>query len=116
MLCLHPQEINSLQRSSCMGQSVGHGFPELLSPTETPAAHGADLFACTTEYIYYITDNLQPFSWHCRTLWIFLIQEGNPSHMNVTNSNSVPADPAGNRPGSSPAAHSSALAGQNIKG
>lgn len=31
MLCLHPQEMNSLQKSRCMGQSVGHGFPELVS-------------------------------------------------------------------------------------
>lgn len=88
MLCLHPQEMNSLQRSRCMGQSVGRGFPELVSPTETPGAHGADLFACTTQCIYYIRDNLQRFSWHCRTLWIVLIQKGNPTHTNVTTSNS----------------------------
>lgn len=61
---------------------------ELVSLQETPGAGGADLFACSSQCIYYITDNLQPFSWHCRTLWIVLIHKGNPSHTNVTNSNS----------------------------
>lgn len=69
-----------------LGQSVGHGFPELVSPMETPGARGADLFACSPT-VHYITDKLQPFSRHY-ILWIFLIHKGNPSLMNVSTSNS----------------------------